>query len=598
MSSEVSGLEIEGLDRVIGYVQGDFKRWELNQRYRTDPAAWAYDKLGITFHEKQVEVSMSVVENRNTAVAAGHGTGKSFNAAILSAWWVDTHPLGTAYVATTAPTNDQISEIIFRELKALHSLSEQRVRQGAIPPDWQLPGRVGEDNTWKIQRGGQYVTVMKGRKPPDNKAGDAFQGLHARYVLAIGDEATGLTEEMIDGLGNITTGENNRRLLISNPTNPFSYLGKLFLKPTITDSGRETWNLLHVSVFDLPTMHGRGGMGCTPELCEKYNEHHDQPVGLGYPREMLESLSGPRFVEDKRAEYGEDSARYISRVLGQFAFEAGNTLFGEDEINTAVDVVVEVDYDSRPVLGVDVARFGADSTVVYSAEGGVVMRRAWANGVNSGAETRREPALDDGGNVVRGIRLRKVDSWNNTPLVTQILPDGTERMGTAEKVHNIAIGMGASSVRVDASGLGGGVVDRLWALSQGGTLYEVVEVLGGAASPDRRQWYNQRAFAMDDMRRMMFQGTLDVDARDEQFLDELMGITYDFADAASGGGMKIESKEAMKRRGVKSPDHVDAAWYACLDLSGVSGMMPGDTFTTPADMFLGDDRSWWTETVF
>ena len=111
------------MDRVFGYVVGDFRRFEAQQRYRTDPAKWALDKLGIVFHDKQIEIGQAIVENRNVAVAAGHGTGKSFQAAILACWWVDTHPLGTAYVATTAPTNDQISEIIFREVKRIHAIS-------------------------------------------------------------------------------------------------------------------------------------------------------------------------------------------------------------------------------------------------------------------------------------------------------------------------------------------------------------------------------------------------------------------------------------------------------------------------------------------
>ena len=434
----------------------------------------------------RIEIGQAIVENRNVAVAAGHGTGKSFQAAILACWWVDTHPLGTAYVATTAPTNDQISEIIFREVKRIHAISAERVTKGLIKPEEGLQGRVGEDNTWKIERAGRLVTVMKGRKPPDNKAGDAFQGLHARYVLAIGDEATGLSEEMIDGLANITSNDNSRRLLISNPTNPYSFLGRIFLKPT------GAWKLIHVSVFDLPTFHGKGGAACGFE-CLKWNEHKHMPLGLRYPKELLESISGPQYVEDKKREYGEDSARYKARVMGQFAFEAGSNLFGDRELSTAVDTIVVPDGLERPSLGVDVARFGEDLSVVYRSDSGAVMRRAWSDDADEGAELPREPAIDDEGNHIRGLRVRFVESWRNAPLVNKMRPDGSVEMGTAERVHNIAMAIGAGSVRVDASGLGGGVADRLWDLSQGGTLYEVVEVLGGAASPDRRQWYNNRA---------------------------------------------------------------------------------------------------------
>lgn len=584
---EMTSFEVDAMDGVVGYMIGDLQRYQTNQEYRTDPGKWAWDKLRVIFHDKQNEIGQALVHNRNVAVAAGHGTGKSFQAAILAAWWVDTHPLGSAYVATTAPTNDQISEIIFRELKRIWGMSQDLAAKKVIPKEWALPGRIGEDNTWKIERAGRLVTVMKGRKPPDNKAGDAFQGLHARYVLAIGDEATGLTEEMIDGLANITSNDNSRRFLISNPTNPYSYLGRIFLKPT------GAWKLIHVSVFDLPTFHGKDSPFCTPESCGKYAEHRKKPVGLKYPAEMLESISGPQYVEDKKREYGEDSARYKARVLGQFAYEAGSNLFTDREIDTAVDTIVVPHMNSRPILGVDVARFGEDLSVVYRSDRGTVMRRVFDENLDSNSETR-EPALDDDGNEIEGIKVRYVDSWRNKPLVSKMLADGTMEIGTAELVDQIARGIGAEEVRVDASGLGGGVVDRLWTLSNGGRDYRVVEMLGGAASPDRRQWYNARAYQMDGTLRLgMFQGRIDIDARDEELIDQLAGVQYEFADAASGGGLKIESKESIKKRGEKSPDFVDACWYCAADLSRVSGLLPGDVISTAMDdMFDFGGRSW------
>lgn len=582
--------DLDNLDKVFGYVAGDFRRLEAQQRYRKDPTLWARDKLGVIFHDKQIEIGNALVEFRNVAVAAGHGTGKSFQAAILACWWVDVHPLGSAYVATTAPTNDQISEIIFREVKRIHDMSAERVAKGIIKPEQGLQGRVGEDNTWKIERAGRLVTVMKGRKPPDNKAGDAFQGLHARYVLAIGDEATGLTEEMIDGLGNITSNDNSRRLLISNPTNPYSHLGRIFLKPAYDDTGKETWKKIHVSVFNLPTFHGGG-------MCE-CREHKGRPLGLGFPQELLESISGPQFVADKKAEYGEDSARYKARVLGEFAFEAGSNLFTDRELATAVDTVVRVTGEELPVLGVDVARFGEDDSVVYRVDYGVVMARKWAEDADEGRELPMEVKIGDDDKQVTGMKLRFVEAWHGAPLVNKTNPDGSHEMGTAERVHEIAVSIGAGAVRVDASGLGGGVADRLWDLSKGGQTYDVIEVLGGAASPDRRKHYNSRAYQMDMLRLGMFQGRIDIDARDERLLDELASVQYEFADAQSGGGLKIESKEAMKKRGVKSPDFVDAAWYATMSLLGTSGLLPGDVMHTSMDDFVSHDRDWFYNNIF
>ena len=583
-SCEMDELERDGFDQAFGYVVGDFARRKVQQEYARDMAKWAWDKLGVMFHDKQNEVARSLIEHKNTAVAAGHGTGKSFQAAIAAAWWVDTHPLGSAYVATTAPSVDQISEIIFRELKRIQQMSMERAEKGVIPKDWVIPGRIGEDNTWKIERGGRSVTVMKGRKPPDNKAGDAFQGLHARYVLAIGDEATGLSEEMIDGLANITSNDTSRRMLISNPTNPFSPLGKIFLNKT------GAWNLIHVSVLDLPTFHGGGRCDCHPD--EKY--------GLGFPKEVLEQLSGPTFVEDKKLEYGEGSPRYISRVLGQFAFEAGSNLFNDLDLATASDAVVEPDFAIRPVLGVDVARMGGDSTVVYRVDEGIVMRRRWAEGVDDGKELPREPAIGDDGEYIRGKRLRFVESWRDVPLVTRHLADGTEIMGTAERVHELAMSLGAREVRVDAGGFGVSVTDRLWELRyRAGADYQIVEMNSGAPPPDRRAHYNNRAFQYDNFRKGCLHGTIDIDGSDEKLLDELMGIEYDFADGSLGGGLKIESKESMKRKGKKSPDFADAAWIALADLSHLDDHEPGDLVRTDLDAVIeGSGREWWMDEIW
>jgi hypothetical protein len=100
------------LDDIFALHQQELDRREQNLRYRHDPAAWALDKLGIHIWYKQAELFESIINCKNTSVRAGHGVGKSFSAALLTCWWVDVHPLGSAFVATTAPSADQVSTII------------------------------------------------------------------------------------------------------------------------------------------------------------------------------------------------------------------------------------------------------------------------------------------------------------------------------------------------------------------------------------------------------------------------------------------------------------------------------------------------------
>lgn len=415
-------------------------------------------------------------------------THNSLLAAVLIAWWIDVHPLGSAYFFTTAPSNAQVTAVIGRELRNLLTLSRQRYKDKLI--DHPLPGRIISPNTWKTDEGDE---LGAGRKPPDYTTEDTVQGLHGKYLLAVGDEACGLSESMIDSLSNITSNDNSRRLLIGNPTNPASHFAKIFKENT------GAWSLHTISVMD------------SPNFTDEKNSMDE---------EALEKLTGPSYVEDKKKEYGEDSARYRARILGEFAFDIGDTLIDEPTVAVAVDTEIIPSVETRPVLGVDVARFGDDLSVVYS--------------------------MHDG-------QLRYVDSWEKAPT--------TE---TANRVHRLALELGVSEVRVDAVGIGGGVVDQLVQLSQ--DRYVVIEMIGGGASPDKRQWYNARAFWWDRMRDMMRNGAIDMDPDDSRLSEELLMVEYKFA---NNGALLIESKDDMRKRKVKSPDFADAAIYASADLSAI-----------------------------
>src|SRR5690606_33722133 len=109
--------------------------------------------------------------------------------------------------------------------------------------------------------------------------------------------------------------------------------------------------------------------------------------------------------------------------------------------------------------------------------------------------------------------------------------------------------IGAKVIKIDASGIGGGVIDGLKMLNDGA--YTVIESFGGARPTDRRQYVNSRAEGFFDLKKRFRDGVIDVDPRDELLLDELRGIQYEYSDK---GPIKIESKDSMKRRGKKSPD--------------------------------------------
>lgn len=528
-------------------VLGQLQRQTRKKLYFDNPVLWAKDHLGYQLWERQGEVAMGVVKDKNTAVKAGHEVGKSFLAGVLICWWIDTRwelP-GGCFVVSTAPSTKQINAIVWREARLCHQLSQKRheeykrrLREGLdlgefAMADHALPGYITSDAHWKLEGG---VELGYGSKPPDSKD-DTMSGIHARYVLAIGDEAVGLSEALIDDLGNITSNATSRRFLIMNPTNPLSYAGKIFKQNT------GTWALHTISVLDSPNFHGNGtpltekGRACGPD-CPDWDRHKDMPPGLGLPLAVLETLVDQGYVDDKLRDYGPTHPVFISRVLGEFAWDAGPSLISPEEMAVALDVEL-IEGEELPVMGVDVSRSEkGDMNAAYLTRRGEVARK------------------NDDGEVewVAGESIRYLDAWNDR-----------DAMRTAKKIHALALENSVQVVYIDGTGLGGPIGDRVRELAAG--RYHCWDAIGGKPPPDgedKNRYYNVRAWWYSELRRKIASGVMDINIEDSKLQEELLGIQTKFP-AAGVQRMLIESKIDMRKRGVGSPDYADAAMYSQID---------------------------------
>ena len=152
-------------------IAADRMEWDRKQlEIASDPVTWVGEILGETLWSKQAEIARSVRDNRRTAVQSCHDVGKSFVASRIVAWWIAAHPPGEAFVVTSAPTFQQVRAILWREINKAHAKGN-------------LIGDTTETE-WKINK----ELVGFGRKPSDYSM-TAFQGIHARYVLVVLDEA-------------------------------------------------------------------------------------------------------------------------------------------------------------------------------------------------------------------------------------------------------------------------------------------------------------------------------------------------------------------------------------------------------------------------
>lgn len=556
------------LDGVLGVLQRESRK----KLYRLRPEIWAVDVLGVTLYSKQVEVAHSIVNHKNTMVAACHASGKSFLTAVLACWWIDVHPIGEARVLSTAPSTAQVRGIIWREIQKLHRLSKARHNKyleakasgGSLVglPDHALPGYVTSSATWRSDDG---LELGSGRTPPRGREGDAFQGIHGG-VFAIADEAVGVSREMIDTLANNTTNDSDRRLLIANPTNPNSEMGRTWADPIKS----KAWNKITISVFDTPKFTGEAD---------------------SLPESTVKDLIGASYVEDKKLEYGEDSANYKARVLGQWAQDSGMVVFPDEVLGIAQETIVIPDEDSKLVFGFDVARSekGDFSFVYYAQEGWVHYAKEWRVTDEGGDWVELdEPVKTD----KRGLRIRYVDSWRGLPFIPLHDANGHRiQDGANERVDLLVRQYRAAELRIDADGMGRNMVDAMFDLCK--DEYQLIEMRGNDSSPDRSAWYNQRAFQYMDLSRRMRLGEIDIDPDDLKLIEQLSGIEYKIANGYAES-ILIESKEQMRRKGIKSPDAADAVWYAAADLNF---LLESDPVGTRVEYDL-DDNEFLSESSF
>lgn len=227
----------------------------------------------------------------------------------------------------------------------------------------------------------------------------------------------------------------------------------------------------------------------------------------------------PDFVKQIKDTYGEGSNAYRVRVLGEFALHEDDTLIAAELVDAAMERDIAYDPNVPLVYGVDIARFGDDRTVLCKRRGNVVLEfRKWSN-----ADTMET--------VGRIMAQARVDS----PEI----------------------------ILVDSIGIGAGVADRLREVIGGlpGAGIDVRDVNVAEASA-----MNQSAAKLRDELWLEVRDWLSARAcklpKDDDLRMELSSIRYNFL---SNGKIKVEAKQDMKRRGLRSPDMADAL---CLTFGG------------------------------
>ena len=312
--------------------------------YLGRPAAFIEEELGVFMWSKQREIVDALPGHRRIAIKSCHDAGKSFIVAQLVAYWLSdkVHEPGSAFVVTSAPTGPQVKTILWKEIGRAHGVGN-------------LPGRTNMTE-WLMDvtvtgPGGVPVTkeeiVAFGRKPADYDPA-AFQGIHARYVLVILDEADGIPETLFHAARSLTANEDSCILVIGNPDDPSSYFCSKVLRP---DSG---YHVIHIDGLETPNF-------------------TDEDV----PDDLRSLLLSRIYVEEARQDFGEGTPMWQSKVRGLVPEDTSDGVVPLSWLKRCMEERELTEEELLPVeLGVDVGA-GGDPTVVRERRGRRVGRR-WA----------------------------------------------------------------------------------------------------------------------------------------------------------------------------------------------------------------------------
>lgn len=379
-------------------------------------------------------------------------------------------------VLTTAPTLRQVKEQLWKEI-------------GSFQRAASLPGALAAMD----------LTVSPNQKALGltTNTPERFQGWHEQNILIIVDEASGVEEPIYQAIEGCLTTVNAKLLLIGNPNNASGSFYEAFRS--------DLYDCHHIAAVDVP-----------------------------------ESILPSEWAKERRGEWGADSPLYQVRVLGDFPDQGEDTLIRMSWAQAAQERDGIFSDNDQVELGVDIARFGTDESVLYVRQGG---------------------------------RIVGVDGWR-----------GSDTQVSAGRIAAACRQYRAATVKVDDIGVGGGVTDALrHTFRVSGVTITGVNV--GESAFDSEKFANRRAELYWGLRERFREGTIAIPAEDSLLLDQLTQIRFGYTPR---GQIKIESKDELKKRrpaGTKwqSPDRADALMLAFATIP--SGFVPYVESTEGVDMY-------------
>jgi hypothetical protein len=494
------------------------------ERYRDGPVGFATEVLRVDrLWEAQRKHLRAVVESPRVAAYGANGCGKTFDDAIIALWWVYCR---NGLVVATSAREGQLKEQFMRDVKILFhhaiDLAGELYGLAVRRPDNPLSG---------------ILCVA---------AGDTsrIRGQHAPNMMVQLQESQGLEEWVFQAAEMMAVGGDSDRVTVTGncdlgPVGPFY---KACRSPH--------WRAVRFNAEEHP------------------NVVEGRTVIPGGPtRESLAQRAG---------DYGVDSGFYVSSVKGEFPTDALEGLIKVEWLDDAFANYVRAWFTNamgrgRWVLGIDVARSGADRTVVCILRGPVVTDfRRWRGAdleITSGRVVE----------IAREIGIRQTVTSHHAVEAALMQTDaGRLLLESQPGSPDEAIPHARRPViRFDTIGLGSGPYDRLtherWPTE---SFNASSKAIGG--DKEEARFANRRAQAFWRLRKLLEERRIALPpAYREDLVRELTAISWS---PTGTGKIIIESKADIRVRlhGV-SPDVADALAIAVAPDGVVDFSYPSQT---------------------
>lgn len=444
----------------------------LVDKYRDNPVWFGEDMVNFKADRWQREVMMDVAKEDKVSVRSGQGVGKTGLESILILWYLCTRPFPK--VIATAPSMNQLYAVLWAEIAKW--LNTSKIKNLLEWSKTKVSMKGQSDRWWATAR-----TAVR----PEN-----MQGFHEDHMLFVIDEASGIADPIMEAILGTLSGKENKLLMCGNPT----------------------------------------------KTSGTFYDSHNVDRDL-YATHKVSSMDSSRTSKDNidmlLRKYGKDSDVARVRVFGDFPKGESDSLISLEVAERAAESKVDILEDYTLHLGVDVARFGDDKTIIAPRIG----MKAYPL-----QEYSKKDTMETVGNILKTVReLKAKHTFTN-------------------KV----------AIKIDDDGMGGGVTDRLREVNRLEKLkLTIVPVKNGASAKEKDKYYNKITEMWDNMKERLDENFSSFLQGEDDFIEipndpglikQLSNRKYTVE--SKKGRIIIEDKKEYKKRTGESPDKADALLLA------------------------------------